>query len=129
MSVNIKKEVELFNDAELVLLKKLGMRLRKGKVKVEKTKEELLLIEKAKKLGYVGKGGGDGSKKRINNGVGNFVRGLMFKDEKMSNKDILELVNKEYGNENTTLSCISWYKNDVIKNWKKGVKGFERVKV
>jgi hypothetical protein len=120
---------ELFNKEELLLLEKLGMRLRKGKVKVEKTKEELLLIEKAKSLGYVGKGGGDGSKERLNIGVGDFVRNLMFKDEKLSNKDILELVNKKYGNENTTLSCVSWYRNDVRKNWNKGVNGFERIKV
>lgn len=125
----IKKEAVTFSAAELVLLEKLGMRLRKGKVKVEKTAEEKALITKALSLGYVGKGGGDGSKARINAGVGDFVRAAIFKDETMTSKAILELVTKHFGNQNTTLSCVAWYKNDLKKNWTKGDKAFKRVKV
>jgi hypothetical protein len=123
------KGVKGFNEKELELLEKLGFRLRKGKVKVERSKEELELIERAKNSGVlVGRGGGDGSKERVNKGVGDFVRGLIFKDEKLSNKEVLELISKEYGNKNTTLSCVSWYRNDIKKNWVKGDKEYKRVK-
>jgi len=111
-------EVVEFSDDELVLLDKLGVRLRKGKVKVEKSKEEKELIKRALDSGkYVTNGGGDGSKERLNKGVGEYVRGLI--KEGKENKEILEMVKVKYGNDNTSMGCVAWYRNDLVK---RGVK-------
>jgi hypothetical protein len=52
-------------------------------------------------------------KKGVNVGVGDMVKGLLLKG--ISNDVILKQVCEKYGNENTTKSCISWYKNDMKK--------------
>jgi len=113
-----ENKVVEFSADELVLLAKLGVRERKGKVKVEKSAEEKALIAKALATGkYVAKGGGDGSKPRLNKGVGEYVRGLIKNGK--NNKDILEMVSFKYGNYNTTINCINWYRNDMNKKWAK----------
>ena len=112
----INKEVVEFTADELAVLAKLGIRERKGAIKVEKSAEEKALISKALSTGkYVTKGGGDGSKPRLNKGVGRYVRKLI--SEGIENKDILEMVCKAFGNDNTTMACVAWYRNDTSKNW------------
>ena len=113
-----ENKVVEFSADELVLLAKLGVRERKGKVKVEKSIEEKELIKKALSTGkYVTNGGGDGSKSRLNKGVGDYIRGLI--KEGKENKEILGMVCTKYGNNNTTMACVAWYRNDMVK---RGVK-------
>jgi hypothetical protein len=54
-----------------------------------------------------------------NVGVGKFVKGIFLahaeQGKAISNKEVLELVQLEYGNNKTTPSCIAWYKNDLRK--------------
>ena len=53
------------------------------------------------------------TKKAVNVGVGDFVTGLIF--EGLSNKEILEKVAEKYGNDNTTVGCVAWYRNNLSK--------------
>lgn len=53
------------------------------------------------------------TKERVNKGVKDFVQPLI--EEGLSNKEILELVHQHYGNDNTTYSCIAWYRNNLKK--------------
>lgn len=49
-----------------------------------------------------------------NEGVGLFIRKLI--SEGLGNKQILEIVQEQYGNKNTTYACIAWYRNKMKKS-------------
>ena len=121
--MSIESEALMFSNDELLLLDKLGIRLRKGKVKakVEKSEEEKELIKRALDTGmYVTKGGGDGSKPRLNTGVGDFVRGLI--KEGLDNKAILIKVEEKYKNTNTNMGCVRWYRDNLKSREMEGKK-------
>lgn len=112
----MKTQEIVLTSEELVQLESLGLRLRstKSKSKVERTQEQKDLISKALATGlYVTKGGGDGSKPRLNKGVGVMVRDLITQG--LDNKTVLAEVKEYFGNNNTTMSCITWYRNDMKK--------------
>ena len=52
-------------------------------------------------------------KSEKNEGVGQFIRKLIA--EGLGNKEILNIVHEQYGNENTTYACVAWYRNKMKK--------------
>lgn len=108
--MNEIKEVVDDREAMLKRLEELGY-----KVKAKKVKEVIVLSDKEKelikelglsKVNY-------NYKKGINKGVGDMIRG--FITDGLSDAEILKRVCEYYKNDNTTIKCIRWYRNDMKK--------------
>lgn len=84
---------------------KISSKVYKTSKEVELDMKKLKVLKSGRSYNYV---------KGINKGVGAFVYSLMAGGEKDDRK-IWELVCKKYENENSSISCIRWYRNKFNK--------------
>ena len=108
--VDYSKELEVL---EKEINEKIEGKLYKSSKEIEKDVKKYNSLKDGKLVNY-------NYKKGVNAGVGVMVRDLIKLGK--DNAEILKLVCKHYGNDNTTASCISWYRNDIKKAAKLAVK-------
>jgi hypothetical protein len=101
--IDYSKEVEVLENEIKV---KMDGKLYKSVKDIDNDIKKLSNLINGKVINY-------NYKKGVNVGVGDFIKGLLLKG--IANDVILKQVCEKYGNNNTTKSCVSWYKNDLKK--------------